>query len=589
MHVLTIPLSLRFLRGQLNFFRLQGFEIHVVCAPGSELEGFSASEGVQVHELPLSRKISPLADLKNVLQLAHLLRQLRPEIVHGHTPKGGLLACIAGVVADVPVRFYHLRGLPLETATGPRKWLLYLTERITCATATEVLAVSHSLHRSVAARRLCSPGKLRVLGAGSGNGVDSELFAPHTIPSGDSEQLRSHLGIPKESRVIGFVGRLVRDKGLELLLDAWDAIRLGAPDVRLLLVGSEDGTDALRSDCVLRIARDPRIHHVPFTESIRSFYCLMDVLAFPSYREGFPNVVLEAAAMGIPAVAQRVTGSIDAVVDGRTGTLVDTGDLPAFTEALSRYLEDPARRRRHGIAARLRAVEQYSPHRIWSELLDRYEYQRLQPRQRALAQRVKRAGDVVGASVLLLGTAPAHLAAALTVRFALGRPVLFKQTRVGRNGQLFDIIKLRTMRTETDAAGSLLSDEKRLTAVGRVLRSLSLDELPQLWNILRGDMSLVGPRPLLVEYLPLYSPEQARRHQVAPGMTGWAVVNGRNSTSWPERFALDSWYVDHWSLRLDVEILAKSVLAVLQRRGVAHEQHATMPKFTGNQSTGEEA
>ena len=167
------------------------------------------------------------------------------------------------------------------------------------------------------------------------------------------------------------------------------------------------------------------------------------------------------------------------------------------------------------------------------------------------------------------------------VRRKLGRPVFFRQTRPGLHGRQFEMVKFRTMTDARGPDGKLLPDAERLTAFGRFLRASSLDELPELWNVLKGDMSLVGPRPLLMEYLPLYSPEQARRHEAHPGITGWAQVNGRNALSWEEKFKLDVWYVDHRSLWLDVKILCLTVRKVLVREGISADGEATMSKFTG--------
>jgi lipopolysaccharide/colanic/teichoic acid biosynthesis glycosyltransferase len=196
---------------------------------------------------------------------------------------------------------------------------------------------------------------------------------------------------------------------------------------------------------------------------------------------------------------------------------------------------------------------------------------------------VKRMIDVaVAASVLVVG-APVIAATAALVCFDVGRPLLFRQHRVGLRGRIFELVKFRTMRHAVDEHGRLRPDGERLTPIGRFLRASSLDELPQLINVLRGDMSLVGPRPLLVEYLPRYSPEQARRHDVKPGITGLAQVTGRNALSWPEKLALDVFYVDHASLALDVKILARTVAAVIRRNGISAAGEATMPEFRGEQ------
>jgi lipopolysaccharide/colanic/teichoic acid biosynthesis glycosyltransferase len=195
---------------------------------------------------------------------------------------------------------------------------------------------------------------------------------------------------------------------------------------------------------------------------------------------------------------------------------------------------------------------------------------------------VKRGVDVAISAILLVLTLPITAATALLVRLRLGRPVLFRQARAGRGGEIFTIIKFRTMRDGTDKEGRPLPDSARLTGFGRFLRSASLDELPELWNVLVGDMSLVGPRPLLPDYLELYSPEQARRHEVRPGITGWAQVNGRNELTWERRLELDVYYVDNRSLWLDAQILFATIRAVLRREGISHAGHVTMERFRGS-------
>lgn len=199
-----------------------------------------------------------------------------------------------------------------------------------------------------------------------------------------------------------------------------------------------------------------------------------------------------------------------------------------------------------------------------------------------LARSCKRGLDVGLAAAGLVATAPILGAAAAAVRVSVGSPVFFQQTRIGRGDRPFQVYKLRTMTDARAPSGELLPDAERLTQVGRWIRASSLDELPQLWNVLRGDMSLVGPRPLLPQYLPRYSARQARRHEVRPGITGWAQIHGRNELSWEERFERDVWYVDHWSLALDLEILAKTFFKVLRRDGIAQQGQATMSEFMGS-------
>ncbi|MGB1557618.1 MAG: sugar transferase [Oceanococcaceae bacterium] len=201
---------------------------------------------------------------------------------------------------------------------------------------------------------------------------------------------------------------------------------------------------------------------------------------------------------------------------------------------------------------------------------------------------MKRLLDILAASSGLLLLSPVLLLLAVCVRSRIGRPVLFRQRRPGLGGRAFEMVKFRTMTEARDDQGELLPDAERLPAFGRFLRSTSLDELPELWNVLRGDMSLVGPRPLLMEYLPLYSAEQARRHEVRPGITGWAQVNGRNALSWEEKFELDVWYVDHRSLWLDLRILWLTLSKVLRREGISAAGEVTMGRFQGSGTSGQQ-
>jgi lipopolysaccharide/colanic/teichoic acid biosynthesis glycosyltransferase len=202
---------------------------------------------------------------------------------------------------------------------------------------------------------------------------------------------------------------------------------------------------------------------------------------------------------------------------------------------------------------------------------------------KAISSKVKRCFDLCVACVGLVLMSPALIGVALAVRIALGSPVFFRQPRPGLNGRQFQMVKFRTMSDRRDASGIPLSDEERLTHFGRWLRSTSLDELPELWNVLRGEMSVVGPRPLLMEYLPLYSTHHRRRHEVRPGITGWAQINGRNAITWLQKLDLDVWYVDHWSFWLDIRIFAMTLVKVIRREGISAGGQATISKFTGEE------
>ena len=590
LHVTTVPLTLRFLRGQLRELRGSRFEPHVASAPGDagELEDFATREAVPAHAVPMTRTVSPVADVGSLWSLWSTVRRVSPTIVHAHTPKAGLLSMLAASSTATPIRVYHMRGLPLRTASGATKLVLRWSEKISCALAHRVFCVSHSLREIALEENLCPPGKLKVLGSGSGQGVDAlDHFRPSRLSAQEKARVRAGIGIPAESPVVGFVGRLVGDKGVAVLAHAWQGLRQEFPDAHLVLVGPEEVRDPVAPEILNALRNDDRVHVLGFVEDPAPLYAIMDVVALPTEREGFPNVPLEAGAMEIPVVASRVTGCVDAVMDRRTGRLVAPGDADALRSALAEYVRDPALRAAHGSASRARILEDFEAGVVTKRIHERYDVllravPRLRRRRRKAGLVCKRAVDLLGAIAGLLVLSPVLAMVALLVRTKLGSPILFRQDRPGKDGEIFTLLKFRTMSDARDAKGNLLPDDQRLGRFGQLLRRTSLDELPELWNVVRGEMSLVGPRPLLIQYLERYSAEQARRHELKPGITGWSAVNGRNAPSWETKLAMDVWYVDHWSLLLDVRILLRTVATLVRREGIEHGEHVTMPEFQGS-------
>jgi glycosyltransferase involved in cell wall biosynthesis len=373
-HITTVPLALRFLRGQPAYLREQGFEVAAISSPGEELRAFAESEGVPVTAIEMPRRITPHRDVVALWKLARELRRQQPAIVHAHTPKGGLLGMLGALLARVPVRIYHLRGLPYMTATGRRRQLLMATERVSCRVAHRVICVSHSLREVAIRDGICPPEKITVLAGGSGQGVDAMgRFNPERFPADYRDGLRAELGIAAGARVIGYVGRIVRDKGIHELAAAWSELRARYPDLHLVLAGPLEPQDPIDPGVLRSLRDDARVHLTGWAADTSEVYPAFDVVALPTYREGFPNVPLEAGAMRLPVVATRIPGCVDAVIDGVTGTLVPPRDAVALEAALARYLGDAELRRRHGKAGREQVLREFRPEVIREALLREYE------------------------------------------------------------------------------------------------------------------------------------------------------------------------------------------------------------------------
>lgn len=336
----TIDDSLQFLSGMPEHLTRRGWNVHVVSDGGPRLERLRGTPGIEVHQIAMSRKPSPVGDLRALREWVTLLRRVKPNVVWVGTPKAGMLAALAARLVGVPVRSYLLRGLRLETSRGLSRIILVAAERLTIAMATDVLAVSRSLQDAAVALRVAPRPRIRILGGGSSNGVDVERFDPTRLAPDEIRGLRDRFQLADDRLVVGFVGRLTRDKGLFVLADALELLERRGVAVQALIVGSVD--DATGSAAVdrLRETRCP-VAIAGYLDDTASAFALMDVLCIPSYREGFVNVALEASAMGVPIVGSRATGVIDAVRDGQTGLLSDVGDAVGLADNIEQLARDP--------------------------------------------------------------------------------------------------------------------------------------------------------------------------------------------------------------------------------------------------------
>jgi lipopolysaccharide/colanic/teichoic acid biosynthesis glycosyltransferase/glycosyltransferase involved in cell wall biosynthesis len=434
------------------------------------------------------------------------------------------------------------------------------------------------------------------------NGVEPAMFDP----SARGEKARAHLGM-KDKFIALYAGALGLANDLGVLLQAAERLR-DSPDIAVVLLG--DGKERPR---LMRQAAEAGLGNVRIVSAvpksaIGDYLAAADVciailkpppnsqLTTPNSQLSattYPNKVFDYMAAGRPTILA-IDGVIrDLIEKAQAGAYVQPGDPNALARAIFRYRTNPELCLRHGYAAR-HYVTQHFDRRLQADRLEEIfretafilghsartsggaatRSEESHPRFPSSAKRLFDLSLTIPGLVLI---GPALALLALLVRVKLGGPVLFRQQRPGWHGQPFLAYKFRTMNEDRRAT----SDADRLTPFGRFLRSWSLDELPSLFNVLKGEMSLVGPRPLLMEYLDRYSTEQARRHEVKPGITGWAQVNGRNALTWDEKFRLDVWYVDNWSLWLDLRILARTVKTVLARKNVSAPGHATAPAFTG--------
>ena len=372
LHAITDPTSIVLVRGQLAWLRSNGFEPSLLCSPGHNLDRIAAEENIPVFPIPMSREISPFSDLHSFISICSLLRRVRPLICNAGTPKAGLLVGLAAWLTRVPCRIYTLRGLRLETAAGFKRALLTVTEKISCFTAHRVICVSPSLRERAIRLKLVPPHKAALLGAGSSNGVDSLRFALTPQKAALAADLRANLGIPPDRLVIGFAGRLTRDKGIAELVAAFRCVHEILPETVLMLVGDYEAGDPIPAEIQNTIESNPAIYRAPFNSQVDYYYTLMDLFVLPTHREGFPNTVLEAQATGLPVITTTATGAIDSIEDGVTGLLVPAGDVRTLTEAIVSLLSDPIRMQSMGSLGRDRVLRNFKNEIIWEALVSLY-------------------------------------------------------------------------------------------------------------------------------------------------------------------------------------------------------------------------
>jgi len=366
----TSPMGWIFFEEMVRALRDGGFDPILISSPGQQLEHIAEKAGVKHAAISMIREISPLSDLRSLWRLYQFMRQARPTITNVGTPKAGLLGGLAAWLSGVPCRLYTLHGLRLETTVGWKRTLLRWTERLACSCADRVICVSPSVRRRAIELNVVSAEKTAIMGSGSSCGVDVQRFSPQVVNS--ANRLAEHLGIPSSVPVIGFVGRFTRDKGIPELVAAFGQLRQAWPELRLLLVGDFEDGDPVPPRIRYQIETDSHIIRTGFVTDAAPYYGLMEVLALPTYREGFPVVSIEAQACGVPVVTTTATGAIDSIVDGVTGFLVAVGNVQALAARIDQLLRDPQLRARMGQRGRTLVVREFRQEVVGQALLEEY-------------------------------------------------------------------------------------------------------------------------------------------------------------------------------------------------------------------------
>lgn len=366
LHAVTVSKSLKLMKGQLSYLKNLGYEVSVVSSPGKEIDTFAEMEKVNIKQIKMAREISPLSDIISLIKVIRYLLKYRPHIVNTGTPKAGLLLSVAAWLTRVPIRVYTVRGLKLETASGYKRKILLFTERIACLCSHRIIAVSESLRKRIIELKLAPKEKIVVLGSGSSNGIQVSRAQ-------ELSKMNVDINVEADSFRIGFVGRITKDKGIIELLQAFRNLRKKYHNIKLIILGDFETGDPIPDSERRYIETDPNILFLGFQQNPFPYYKFMDIFVLPSHREGFANVCLEAALMGLPIITTNATGAIDTVIDGKTGLIYEVGNVKQLEEKIEFLIRNPEIRKKMGIEGKKWVTKEFSSERIWNGLDNLYK------------------------------------------------------------------------------------------------------------------------------------------------------------------------------------------------------------------------
>lgn len=563
--IASLAYSLINFRGALLAAMVANGHDVVACAPDDDpnVRRSLKDIGVCYRRISMDRTgINPARDLLTLAELIRLFRQEEPDIILAYTQKPIIYAGLAARIARRGRFFPMVSGLGhafTDDGRSHRSWLLAVVSflfSIGIRRAETVFVFNGDDAAEMTRHGILRPDHLVV--QVSGSGVDTTRFPFRPVPNGPP--------------IFLLIARLLRDKGLVEFVAAARQVRAQHPGARFQLLGPPDCNPTGIAPAQLQAWIDEDgIEYLGQTPDVAPYLAAASVFVLPTYyREGLPRTILEAMATGRPIITTDSPGCRETVVQGWNGFLVPMRDAEALAAAMMEFVKNPELAAQLGRRSRMLAEGNYQVNAVNAVLLrsmglannpDQSRERKAIPGHFALTSRrlVDIAVAVVAGTLLL----PVMAAIALMIALAHGSPIFFVQQRSGKDGRLFSLIKFRTMGVRPDDAANALPDEARLTATGRLLRRTRLDELPEFWNILKGDMSLVGPRPLLPTTVQAMGAAGSRRGAIRPGLSGWAQVNGNALLTEAEKVALDLWYIDHRSLRLDLLIILKTVLVIL--------------------------
>lgn len=377
--ITTVPISFKvLLKGQLRFMASNGFDVKGVSSEGEELKEVRENEGIVMEAINMSRKITPFQDLKSLWEMWNFLRKEKPQIVHTHTPKAGIIGMLAARLAGVPYRLHTVAGLPLMEATGTKRKILNFVEKLTYSSATRVYPNSKGLYDFILQNNFTQSNKLKIIANGSSNGINTTFFSPAQVSEIEKVALRERLNIRPDDFVFVFVGRIVSDKGINELIKAFSELQAVENNeltgIKLLLVGGlESDLDPLNPETLAEINQNKDIISAGFQQDVRPFFAISDALAFPSYREGFPNVVMQAGAMGLPSIVSDINGCNEIIVEGENGLIIPSKNVEKLKEKMLTLARDKNLYVKLKENSRRMIENRYEQSVVWKALLEEYE------------------------------------------------------------------------------------------------------------------------------------------------------------------------------------------------------------------------